>query len=65
MLLVLNVVYNNIISAQAVRDLHRSRTWACEWLKRYSEKGLEELRNRTKKAVGIVLIFNGFFFMSN
>ena len=48
MLLVLNVVYNNIIPAQAARDLHRSRTWASDWLKRYSEEGLEGLRNRTK-----------------
>jgi transposase len=48
MLLVLNVVYNNIIPAQAARDLHRSRTWASDWLKRYSEEGLEVLRNRTK-----------------
>ena len=48
MLLVLNLVYNNIIPAQAARDLHRSRTWASDWLKRYSEEGLEGLRNRTK-----------------
>src|SRR6476660_5608734 len=48
MLLVLNVVYNHIILAQAARDLHRSRTWASDWLKRYSEEGLEGLRNRTK-----------------
>jgi transposase len=48
MLLVLNVVYNNIIPVQEARDLHRSRTWASDWLKRYSEEGLEGLRNRTK-----------------
>ena len=48
MLLVLNVVYNNIIPAQAARDLHRSRTWASDWLKRYSEEGLEGLKDRTK-----------------
>ena len=48
MLLVLNVVYNNIIPAQAARDLHRSRTWASDWLKRYSEEGIDGLKDRTK-----------------
>ena len=43
MLLVLNVVYNHIILAQAARDLHRSRTWASNWLKRYDKEGLEGL----------------------
>lgn len=55
MLLVLNVIYKNIIPAQAARDLHRSRTWACEWLKRYSEEGLEGLKNRTKSGRPIEL----------
>jgi len=48
MLLVLNVVYNNIIPAQAAKDLHRSRTWASDWLKRYSEEGIDGLKDRTK-----------------
>ena len=55
MLLVLNVIYNNIIPSQAARDLHRSRTWACEWLKRHNEKGLEGLKNRTKSGKPIEL----------
>jgi hypothetical protein len=39
MLLVLNVVYDkHIPAAQVARDLHRSRTWASDWLKRYREK---------------------------
>jgi hypothetical protein len=39
MLLVLNVVYDkHIPAAQVARDLHRSRTWASDWLKRYIEK---------------------------
>jgi hypothetical protein len=38
MLLVLNVVYDKHIPAQVARDLHRSRTWASDWLKRYREK---------------------------
>ena len=38
MLLVLKVTYDKQIPAQVARDLHRSRTWASDWLKRYREK---------------------------
>ncbi len=49
MLLVLNVVYDKHIPAQVARDLHRSRTWASDWLKRYrEEEGIEGLKNRSK-----------------
>jgi putative transposase len=48
MLLVLNVIYQGKISAQVARDLHRSKAWACEWLKRYSKEGIEGLKDRTK-----------------
>ena len=48
MLLVLNVVYEKQIPAQVARDLHRSKTWASDWLKRYREEGTEGLKNRTK-----------------
>ena len=48
MLLVLNVVYDKHIPAQVARDLHRSRTWVSDWLKRYREEGIEWLKNRTK-----------------
>jgi putative transposase len=49
MLLVLNVVYDKQIpAAQVARDLHRSKTWASDWLKRYREEGIEGLKNRTK-----------------
>ena len=48
MLLVLNVVYDKQIPARVSRDLHRSRTWASDWLKRYREEGLEGLKDRTK-----------------
>ena len=47
-LLVLNVLYDKHIPAQVARDLHRSRTWASDWLKRYREEGLEGLKNRPK-----------------
>ena len=48
MLLVLNVVYDKHIPAKVARDLHRSRTWASDWLKRYREEGVEGLKNRPK-----------------
>ncbi len=48
MLLVLNVVYDKHIPAQVARDLHRSRTWASDWLKRYREDGIEGLRDKSK-----------------
>ena len=33
MLLVLNVAYHGLMAARVARDLHRSKDWACEWLK--------------------------------
>ncbi len=48
MLLVLNVVYDKRIYAQVARDLHRSRPWASDWLKRYRKEGIEGLKNRPK-----------------
>ncbi len=47
-LLVLNVLYNDIIPAQAAKELHRSRAWASDWLKRYQKEGIEGLKDRTK-----------------
>ncbi len=48
MLLILNVVYQGKISAQVARDLHRSKSWACEWLKRYDKEGINGLKTRPK-----------------
>ena len=48
MLLVLNVVYHGKISAQVSRDLHRSKSWASVWLKRYDKEGIEGLKTRPK-----------------
>jgi hypothetical protein len=40
MLLVFNGVYHGIIAAHVARGLlHKSRAWACEWLKRYCKEG--------------------------
>jgi len=49
MLLVLNVIYHGMIAAHVARDLlHRSRAWACEWLKRYGKEGVEGLKSKPK-----------------
>ncbi len=48
MLLILNVVYHGMVAAHVARDIHRSKAWACEWLKRYYEEGIEGLKDRTK-----------------
>ena len=48
MLLVLNVVYDKHIPARVSSNLHRSRTWASDWLKRYREEGLEGLKTKSK-----------------
>jgi len=48
MLLVLNGVYQRKVSARAARDLHRSKSWAWEWLKRYDKEGINGLKTRPK-----------------
>ena len=50
LLLVLNIVYQGKVSAaQVARDLlHRSKSWASDWLKRYDKEGIEGLITRQK-----------------
>ncbi len=48
MLLVPNVVYHGRIAVQVAKDLHRSRSWACQWLKRYDRQGLDGLKDIPK-----------------
>jgi transposase len=48
MLLILNVIYYGKVAAQVSREIHRSRSWACEWLKRYDKEGIEGLKTRKK-----------------
>ena len=48
MLLILNVVYQGKLSAHIARDLHRSKSWASDWLKRYDKEGLEGLKNKPR-----------------
>ena len=50
MLLVLNVVYDkHIPAAQVARDLHRSRTWASDWLKSTERRRNRRIKNQIKK----------------
>jgi transposase len=48
MLLVFNVVYQGKVSAVVARDLHHSKSWASDWLKRYDKEGIEGLKSRQK-----------------
>ena len=48
MLLVLNVVYYGKVAAHVAREIHKSKGWASQWLKRYREEGLEGLKDKIK-----------------
>ncbi len=48
MLLVLNVIYYGKIAADVAREIHRSKGWASQWLKRYKEEGIEGLKDKSK-----------------
>ena len=48
MLLVLNVVYYSKVAAQVAREIHRSRSWTCQWLKRYDEQDIDGLKDIPK-----------------
>ena len=37
-----------MIAAHVARDLHRDRSWASAWLKRYDKEGIEGLKDRPK-----------------
>ena len=49
MLLVLNIVYDKNIPAQVARDLHRSKTWASDWLKRYREEKYRRIKKQNQE----------------
>ncbi|MER5174300.1 MAG: helix-turn-helix domain-containing protein [Candidatus Nitrosocosmicus sp.] len=42
------MVYQGKVPAQVARDLHRSKSWTCEWLKRYDKEGINGLKTRQK-----------------
>ena len=48
MLLVLNVSYYDKVATHVAREIHRSKGWASQWLKRYREEGIEGLKDRPK-----------------
>jgi len=48
MLLILNVVYFGEVATHVAREIHRSKRWASQWLKRYREEGIEGLKDRQK-----------------
>ena len=48
LILVLNEIYQDKISTQVAKDLHQSKAWASEWLKRYDKEGINGLKTRQK-----------------
>ena len=48
LLLVLKVEGDEMIPARIAKELHRSRTWASDWLARYKKEGVEGLKDRHK-----------------
>jgi len=49
LLLVLRIeCAGDMVPALVARELHRSRTWASDWLARYDNEGVDGLKNRPK-----------------
>ena len=48
LLLVLKVEGDEMIPSRIAKELHRSRTWASDWLARYKKEGVEGLKDRHK-----------------
>jgi putative transposase len=48
LLLVLKVEVDGKIPAHVAEEIHRSRTWASDWLARYDKEGVNGLKNRPK-----------------
>ena len=47
-MLVLRVKGDGVIPARAAKELHKSRTWASEWLARYDNDGVDGLKDKPK-----------------
>lgn len=47
-LLILKVEGDGMVPARIAKDLHRSRTWASDWLARYHAEGIDGLKTRPK-----------------
>lgn len=48
LLLVLKVEGDGMVPSRVAKELHRSRTWASDWMARYRQEGVEGLRTRPK-----------------
>jgi transposase len=48
LLLVVRVRCDYQIPYRVVKEMNRSNPWACYWLKRYDEEGIEGLKDKTK-----------------
>jgi transposase len=48
LLLVLKVEGDGMVPSQVAKELHRSRTWASDWMARYRQEGTDGLRTRPK-----------------
>lgn len=48
LLLVLKVQGDGMVPSQVAKELHRSRTWASDWMARYRDEGVEGLKTRPK-----------------
>jgi putative transposase len=48
LLLILRVKGDSVIPARAAKELHKSRTWASEWLARYDNDGVDGLKDKPK-----------------
>ncbi|HJR47877.1 MAG TPA: hypothetical protein VJ799_06945 [Nitrososphaeraceae archaeon] len=42
------MLYITVVAAHASGDIHRSKGWASQWLKRSKEVGIEGLEDRLK-----------------
>ena len=49
LLLIIKVREDKQIPFHVVKEMHRSNPWASNWLKRYDDKGIEGLQDRTKR----------------
>ncbi len=48
LLLVIKVREDGQVPFRVVKEMHRSKSWASDWLKRYDKEGIEGLKTRTK-----------------
>lgn len=48
LLLVIRVVDEGKLPAHVVKEIHRSKPWACYWLERYSKEDIKGLRDKPR-----------------